>query len=151
MNFFQNRMRPFIFFTTSITLFSKDLCQRDWKKWGRWTLINLAVSGGPLNVATHLERISFLVLQQFILEYHFAKPPDWKPLSVKWRACLYTLFSKKYCFPADAEYSYFLVDFTLKIALWVFLGYSEWHFCFRVYLVSILQTACGRKSLISST
>ena len=60
-------------------------------------------------------------------------------------------FQKKYCFPADAEYSYFSVDFTLKIALWVFLGYSEWHFCFRVYLVSILQTACGRKSLISST
>ena len=38
-------------------------------------------------------------------------------------------------FPAEAEYSHFSADFRQKIFFWIFLDYSVWHFCFRMYLV----------------
>ena len=65
----------------------------------------VAVSGGPLNVAIHLVRISFLVLQPFSLVYHFAKPPDWKLLSV----IKYARFSGR------GRVFLFSADFRLKI------------------------------------
>ena len=59
-------------------------------------------------------------------------------LDIKHCTVRYTLFflNKNIVFPAEAEYSYFSDNFSLKIFLWIFLDYSIWHFCFRMYFVS---------------
>ena len=44
----------------------------------------------------------------------------------------------KYCFSGRGwiEYFYFSAEFRLKIFLWIFLDYSIWHFCCKMYLLS---------------